>query len=791
MPPDRLKELVVSQAQKTLGREVRLKDISLGLVGGLSVSALEVSEKGGFPKGTFASVEAFSLKVAWLPLLRGKVVVDAVEVKGLSARVVKERSGALSVDDLTGSAPAGKSPPAAAPASGGSLPIELSVRAARLSGGRLEYTDEAAKEKWVVSDLGAKADGFSTKEPFDAEFSLKADGGKPGAPVSAKLSFSGKLSLAGLDQEKLSVEIKSLEASALGWEASISGRAGNALRPEADLTLALKTKGVELLKGGVKASVNPGPPLSASAELDLRVPGLKAADLPLTGVPAGLILPPVKVTGKLALAGEDLELKGFAIKADQAEIEVSGKVRKALTKPDPQVRVAARLELPPLDSKQLSAFAAVPPGISLPALKLRLKASGGLNAAEIQELAVHLGGSVLSAAGNASALSSGKPVVNLRLKGGPLALAELGAMHPAGKPFGLSGGASLDMNIEGPADAPALRGTAKLESFGAKAAGLELSGFSGTVTADPSVIRLDSLAGDVSGGRLTVSGSVSDYRKEPDIRVKGRLTRLDLGRILAAKGPETGASSGGSGDAQRGGQNAPAPPPAAGSKAAARPLRTSGSFSIDEIVHPHLEGKEFSMDWGLTGVTPDFKSLNGTAGLRLKSGKFESMEAITQKSRLAKVLLMPLMIVQKVGKLAILKGLPDLSCVTFKEILGDYSFERGVMTLKASRLDSSAGDISSRGQVDLPQEKLDVAVAVRVAGVLPLEFNVTGTLAEPKVRLSARTLAQPLTELLKGGNPLKNLLKGGSGGDTGAEDSGGEAKPDPVGEILNLFKKRK
>ena len=37
---------------------------------------------------------------------------------------------------------------------------------------------------------------------------------------------------------------------------------------------------------------------------------------------------------------------------------------------------------------------------------------------------------------------------------------------------------------------------------------------------------------------------------------------------------------------------------------------------------------------------------------------------------------MPLMIVQKVGKLGILKGMPDLSRVTFKEILGTIPSSR-------------------------------------------------------------------------------------------------------------------
>lgn len=794
LPPERLKELLVTQAQKSLGREVRLKDVSLGLLRGLAVAGLEISEKGGFAKGTFSSIDSFGLNVRWLPLLKGKVVVDAVEVKGLLARVAKAKSGELSVSDLTGpQAPDAAGKPAPPASAGGGLPIELSVRKASLSGARLEYSDAASREKWIVSDLGLKAEGFSLKGPFHAELTLKAEGGPAGKPLAASLRFSGDVDLGGLDKEKLSVHIKSMEASALGWEAALSGTAANAVKPEADLVVALKTKGMEILKGGVKASVSPGPPLAAWAELDLRVPQLRAADLPLSGVPAGLILPATKVTGSVAFSGEDVELKSFAIKSDRAEIEVSGKIRHALSKPDPQVRVAARLELPPLDSNQLSAFAAVPPGISLPALKLRLKAAGGLEAAEVQDLEIGLGASVLSVSGKAQALSSGRPVLDLRVKGGPVVLKELGAIHPAGRELALSGGASVDMKIVGPAAQPAFQGSARLESMGARAAGLELSGFSGSVSADASAIRLESLAGDVSGGRLTVSGSVADYRKEPDIKLKGRWTRLDLGRILAARGPDPAPARPG-GPPSSGQISSGEPSPAGGKSEASRPIKTSGSFSIDEIVHPHFDGKDLSMDWSLTGVTPDLKGLSGTAGIRVQSGKFEHLEALTQNYRLAKVLLMPLVLVQKIGKLGLIKGLPDLSRVTFKEILGDYSFERGVMTLRQSRLDSSAGDISSRGKVDLPRDKVEVAVNARVAGVLPLEFNVSGSLADPKVRLSARTFVDPINTLLKGGNPLDKLFKRAPAGDSGgqaAESQEGEKPADPVGAILDIFKKRK
>ncbi len=778
LPPEKLKELLVQQAQKALAREVRLRDVSLSLVGGLGVAGLEISEAGGFAKGSFASIDSFVLKVQWRPLLSRRVVVDQISVSGLSLQVVKRRGGALNVSDLGGAAKdksekkEKEGPPA--------LPIELSVRRAKITGARAAYSDEASGARWTVSDLAAQAAGFSLNAPFQAAVSFKAEGRGAAGPISARLAFDGDVDLAGLDKEKLDVAIKSLEASALGWELKAAGKVRNALAPEADIQVSV-ARGSELVKGALKAWVRPGPPLAISAEFDLKTREFKPADLGVAKVPAGLVAPEARVSGRLALSGEDLELKALSLQSARGELSASGKVRKALSKPEPALLVSVRLDLPPLQEKDFAGLAQVPAGLALPATKLRVKAFVGLDAASLETFDAEVGQSRLNLSGRVGGLASGSPVLDLKLKDSTLALAEAGSILPAGRELGLTGRAVADMSIAGPASQPILQGSARLEGVGARAAGLELSGFSGSVAANPAVIRLDGLSGTVWGGRLRVSGSVADYRREPDIKMHARLDRLDLGSILGAKAPPGKEASPGA--------KPPAASPAASSSR--KPVKTSGSFKIDEIVHPHFQGRDLSLEWGLTGVTPDFKALSGSAALRVKSGEFESMEALTEKFPAARVLLMPLIVLQRVGKLPVLQGMPDLSKVNFTEIVGDYAFERGVMTLKQSRLVSTAVAVDSRGQVDLGGDKLDLQITARIGNLVPLEFNAGGTLSDPKVRLSARTLVDPLKQLLQG-KPLDKIFKRDAAPAPAPE--GGESEPpppvNPVETILDLFKRR-
>src|SRR5437667_9130677 len=81
LPPEKAKALVLERLSAQLKREVSLGSVSVGILSGLQMSALKISESPGFSKGTFLSSDQFSLKVALPPLLFRKVIVRQIVLK--------------------------------------------------------------------------------------------------------------------------------------------------------------------------------------------------------------------------------------------------------------------------------------------------------------------------------------------------------------------------------------------------------------------------------------------------------------------------------------------------------------------------------------------------------------------------------------------------------------------------------------------------------------------------------------------------------------------------------------
>ncbi len=65
---------------------------------GVTLPKSTLSEQGG--DRAFASLSSASAAVAWLPLLRGQIVIDQVSVDGLQATVERKADGRTSIDDL-------------------------------------------------------------------------------------------------------------------------------------------------------------------------------------------------------------------------------------------------------------------------------------------------------------------------------------------------------------------------------------------------------------------------------------------------------------------------------------------------------------------------------------------------------------------------------------------------------------------------------------------------------------------------------------------------------------------
>jgi uncharacterized protein involved in outer membrane biogenesis len=225
LPPQKVRQLIVEQAGKYLHREVRLKSVELGVIRGLELEGLEVSEKPDFKSGIFAGVETLRLRIRLLPLLRKKVIIDEVTVAGPSVAVVQLKPGVFNFSDLlVAKAASDKNPeakPGAAPA-GLPVPFTLQASIVALKDGRITYQDKVSGAQWRIAKLDGVIKGLSLEQPFDLAAGLQAEQLAPGG-LKARLDFDGQVDLSWMSSGKLSLDIKKLSADISGLVLTLAG----------------------------------------------------------------------------------------------------------------------------------------------------------------------------------------------------------------------------------------------------------------------------------------------------------------------------------------------------------------------------------------------------------------------------------------------------------------------------------------------------------------------------------------------------------------------------------------
>ncbi|MEA1866570.1 MAG: AsmA family protein, partial [Thermodesulfobacteriota bacterium] len=219
---DRVKALVIPQAEKTLGRTVQIGEIDVGLFSGITVKDFTVKEADGHTD--FVSTKEFVLRYDLLPLLQKKIVVSKVRLDGLYIRVLRDKDGLFNFETLAvlAAAEPGKQKPedTEKPASV-ALPLALTVNKVIVDNAQLvvrdalkEIPDTDVKADIKVSlDLGR--DLASLRYRGDLRFEANAEYGKLSPHVSGKSDF---------DQDRLGYTVDvSLEKE----QVSLSGEVKN------------------------------------------------------------------------------------------------------------------------------------------------------------------------------------------------------------------------------------------------------------------------------------------------------------------------------------------------------------------------------------------------------------------------------------------------------------------------------------------------------------------------------------------------------------------------------------
>lgn len=503
--------------------------------------------------------------------------------------------------------------------------------------------------------------------------------------------------------------------------------------------LAAKFKqGTASASGTVRKLGSAKPVADLAVKFALDLPAFKISELPfaVSALPPGFVVPAMRLDGGARARGDDLALEQISIKGKSGTLRLDGLVAKALAgAPEPELEIQADLDLPALTEKDLP-FPGVTPGLELPPSRWDADLSYTTKAIRLRRLGVKIASNELSVEGGI-ADPSGRGAFDLILKCKRFVLEELTRMTPRTRDLKLSGSGFFALSVTGTKEKPLFGGKLQFKDLGAVVSELPLSGFTGTISFDERRIDLPNLKGKVADGSLTMDLTVKEYAKVPEIQVEASLDRFDLGKYLSAqKKLDSDAQAAKAAKAAKTGKPADAKP--------ANPIRTRGKVTIGSLVHPNAQLQDISASWDLWGVTPDMKKLNGDAQIGAGGGRLHAVGDLALQSPVVKVLLFPILIIQKLSF-----GV-DLNNIAVLGIAGDYAFKDGLMTLRRSSLDAGEkAQISTVGTIDLPVEALDLLMTAKVGSLPAVDIAVTGTVASPKSKVKVGKLLE---------NAGKNLL---------------------------------
>ncbi len=511
-----------------------------------------------------------------------------------------------------------------------------------------------------------------------------------------------------------------------------------AARVDGELALSGDTLTITALKAALKAGRvavtgtvrglgSAKPAADAAATLALDLPAFTAADLPfaVASLPPSWTVPASRVDGTVRLRGDDAQLEGLRIKMKNAAVALDGLVANALAgAPRPDLAVKADASLPPLTDRDLP-FAGAPAGLRLPATHWNLDASYSARAVKIRSLRLIAGHNDVDVSGTI-ADPAGRAGLDLLVKCRSFSLDELADLTPRTRDLKPGGTGFFALAVTGDKEHPVYAGKLRFQGLGATLAQLPLSGFSGTVSFDQTRVDVPNLTGRVGDGALKMDLTVKDYARAPEIQLEASLDRFDLGRWLAAKSQV---------QAERQAARAKSP---AGATSKPPVIATRGHLRIGALIHPNATVENVTVGWDLRGLTPDLSGLDGDARLQVGGGRVRSVGDMATESKLVKVLIFPLLIVQKLGRLGGLRLFPNFNDIKLNRIFGEYLFKDGVMILNRSEMDSDAAQVSARGTIDLPRELLNLVVTAQVGRVAPIDVAVTGTVAAPKTKVELR-----------------------------------------------------
>jgi AsmA protein len=254
---NRYKTDIESLVLKHTGRTLKIEgDIAVTVFPrlGAVINQASLSEPNAKPNGApnigtepFLTLRLTRLSVALLPLLKGEVLVDGIDVQGLYIRLIRHAKGTLNIDDLLnritprvdstqppaeGTSEQTSQPPLADKVlDSGNRPLLVDIEALKVSNSRFVFVDQQNQQRWDLTDIAVTTGRLATNASGELTTSFRLQTASPEADVM--IGFSTRYQLALKAQRLTFSEVK---ASAEGfWQDLKAMRLDLGFNAQADL----------------------------------------------------------------------------------------------------------------------------------------------------------------------------------------------------------------------------------------------------------------------------------------------------------------------------------------------------------------------------------------------------------------------------------------------------------------------------------------------------------------------------------------------------------------------------
>ncbi|HYC48783.1 MAG TPA: AsmA family protein [Burkholderiales bacterium] len=309
--PNDYKSAIIEAVQDQTGRKLQLRgDIGMSFFPtlGAKLGQASLSERGSDTE--FASVADAVIAVKLMPLLSKEVVVDAIELRGLRARIEKNKSGKFNFDDLKGEQKKEEQPAAAAG-------VKVDIDHVEVSDSELTYVDRMTGAQYQISKLNLKtgriATGVTTPVDLSATVAAPAENSQLDVKLKTRLTMG---------HERQLYKLADLDFSGKGSFGKFSGLNASA---QGGLEARLATN--EYVATGLSVEVN-GKHSGADMKLKLDAPKLTLTRDKVEGrkiaLDATLTEPKGKLVAKLAIPGVQGTFTAFKAGPIDADVEMQG-----------------------------------------------------------------------------------------------------------------------------------------------------------------------------------------------------------------------------------------------------------------------------------------------------------------------------------------------------------------------------------------------------------------------------------------------------------------------------------